>query len=224
MNARAVTARWSIAAGALLASALAHAWPSVPLPADSRGEMVSSHMQVNGLDMRASRFTTPQGLEDVQAFYHDAWKGRMVATEFNGATILSHASRTHMITVQLTPRGAVTEGTIGITRVPGRNHDYEMGDGFARPAGTDVASDIRYLDTPTEVRSLAMYNPYPPYVNQQFYLERMRPLGWEIAEADTCRSQSARCFAQLEKPGTGRMTIATRRLSTTLTEIMVLVE
>lgn len=192
-------------------SARADDWPDVPLPDHSRGEWVSKHMVYNGLHMRAAQFTTPTTMEDALTFYRRQWRGDLTENRVGSKTVVGRPSGKHFITIELEPKGKTTRGTVGITRMPDGPPDQPVGHGFARPAGSRVVNDIRYLDTGNETRTLMLSNRLSPYVNQQFYARRLRAQGWDIADAGGCKSSSHACTARFEKKNGARMTMSVVR-------------
>lgn len=195
----------------LAGAAPASDWPDVPLPADSRSEWVSKHMLYNGLPMRASRFFSATSHEQTKAFYRKLWRDKVVEDKLGDKTVLGHLDGAHYVTVELQQAGTATQGTIGIMALPTAPPREPAGHGFARPAGSRIVNDIRYLDTPNETRTLVLTNPLSPYVNQQFYVQRLRARGWEISDTGQCRSFSNTCSARFENKGGARMTMAIDR-------------
>lgn len=202
---------WAMLPMLLALCASAYAWPTVPLPPDSRGELVSSHMKYNGLDMRASKFSVPATVEEVVAFYAAKWPGRHVVDELDGKTIVGHADGAHYVTVELTGSGGGTDGTIGIMRLPRDGEAPELGKGFYVPAGTEVLSDIVHLDTPNETRTLVLSNGLSPYVNQLHYTRHLRGNGWKASRGSACRPSERECVASFEHPSGGRMLLTMTR-------------
>ena len=191
-----------LAGAALLASAAAwpSAWPSVPLPEHSQGEWVTRHMNYNGLHMRASRFVTTLPLEDVKQFYKGLWGEQHVENEIAEKTILGHASGQHFITVELKNLGGGTEGIVGVLEMIEGEVDFTPGEGFPVPGGSEVVSDVRYLDGPRQSRMLSVENGRTPFVNHQFYYHQLRMQGWRISSDPTaCRSYSETCIAGFER-------------------------
>ena len=200
-----------IALAAIVSPATAAAaWPEVPLPADSSAEWVSRHMVYNGLDMRARRFRSGSTPEQAIAFYREAWGERMVQDQVGRKTVLGHLADGHYVTVEIEPAGGATRGTVGIMRIPDGPLREPPGHGFARPAGSEVVNDIRYLDTPSPVRTLVLTNRHSPYVNQQFYRQRLAAQGW-TPRPGACAAASSACVADFEKPGGARMRMSIRR-------------
>ncbi|QDH71595.1 hypothetical protein [Marilutibacter alkalisoli] len=208
----------------LCASQVGGAWPSVPLPDNSRGEMVSEHIKFNGLNMQASRFATSQSPEDVAAFYATQWPGQHVVDKVESKTVIGRAAGKYYITVELEASGGGTEGTVGIIELPKDGQVPSMGEGFYRPAGTDVVSDISYLDTPNKSRTLVLHNQMSPYVNQQHYLQRMRAEGWSVVESAGCRPSSSQCVVRFERARGRRMAIAITRDEGMVTSTVVTIE
>lgn len=222
-----VSVRAALALGLALASSSTMAWPEVPLPGDSQGEVVSRHMNNNGMDMRASRFVTLKGLDEVRSFYREKWLGQMVENRIGEKTVLAHAQGDHFVTVELDDRGGVVEGTIGVARLlpaSGNTTPYEAGEGFDRPVSTDVINDIRYFDGPGQARTLGMENDLSPYVNRQFHVHRLRMRGWRIAGADTCSAHANACAVRFEKPDGSRITMSMMRSGSARTQTVVNIE
>lgn len=219
--------RAGLSLGLAIASSAALAWPEVPLPEDSQGEVVSRHMNNNGMDMRASRFVTLRGMDEVKAFYRSQWLGQIVENQVGEKTVLAHAQGDHFITVELDDRRGVVEGTIGVVRLlpaSGQQTPYEAGEGFDRPVDTDIINDIRYLDGPGQARTLGMENGLSPYVNRQFHVHRLRMRGWRIAGSDSCSAHADACAVRFEKADGSRITMSMMRSAQARTQIVVNIE
>lgn len=189
-----------LALSLLLAAGQAAAWPAVPLPEHSQGEWVTRHMNYNGLDMRASRFVTAQGLDQVRQFYKGLWGDQHVENDILGKTVLGRAEGTHFITVELKPLGGGTEGMIGVLEMVEGKVDFTIGEGFATPEGSEIYNDIRYLDGPKPVRVLGLNNGHSPFVNQQFYHRQLKMQGWRaLSDPNACRSAATACIASFER-------------------------
>jgi len=184
------------------------AFPSVPVPEGATGEVVTRHMVYNGVDMRASRFTAPQALADVKAFYGAEWRGQMVESELGGKTILGRRDGKYYITVELTPSGGITRGQIGVTRLPDREVRQERGAGFPVLSGTVVVEDIVYMDTPEKARTLNMRNTYTPQQNDQYYDRMLRGRGYvRETSARRCVAGANECVSYFSK-GDSRIVVA----------------
>ncbi|TQD45693.1 hypothetical protein [Marilutibacter aestuarii] len=219
-----IRAMAALSACTLLCAGHASAWPTVRLPEQSKGEVVSEHLKYNGLDMKSSRFVSSKGLEDIVAFYAGQWPGQHVVDEVGSKTIIGHAEGRHYVTVELEAVGGGTRGTVGIMKMPDPGQTPTLGEGFYRPAGTDVVSDIVYLDTPNQTRTLVLENELSPYVNQQHYLRRMRAEGWKAVESAGCRPSSTQCVARFERSGGAKMALAISRDEKMLTSTVVTIE
>lgn len=187
------------------------AWPDVPTPEGASSEWVSRHMVYNGIDMRALRFRSDASREDAIAFYTKAWRGKVVRDEVAGKTVLGHHTGGHYVTVELAQDGAATQGTVGIMRLLDGPPARPPGQGFARPAGSEVVNDIRYLDTAREARTLVLRNGISPYANQQFYRQRLGAQGWRATGRGTCGANARACMADFEKDDGSRMRMTIRR-------------
>lgn len=184
----------------VLATGPVVAWPAVPLPAQSHGEWVTRHMNYNGLSMRASRFVTTQGIEEVKQFYLGLWGEEHVQNLIAEKTVLGRAEGQYFITVELKPLGAGTEGMIGVLEMVDGDIDFTMGEGFATPGGSEIYNDIRYLDGPQTVRVLGLRNGHSPAVNYQFFHRQLRTQGWSISsDPNGCRGLASSCVASFER-------------------------
>ncbi|MBB1061989.1 hypothetical protein [Marilutibacter spongiae] len=202
----------------------AQAWPDVPLPEGSKGQMVSEHMKYNGLDMQSSRFASTEAVEDVIAFYRAKWPERTVVDQAEGKTLIGHMEGEHYVTIEIESDGAGSRGTIGILKSPAEGQTPNLGEGFYRPAGTDVVSDIIYLDTPGKTRTLVLQNRMSPYVNQQSYNQRMRAEGWKSVGSAPCRPSSLECVARFEGAGGKKMSMTMSRGEGAVTSTVVTIE
>ncbi len=205
----------------------AAAWPEVPLPEDSQGELVSRHMSHNGIEMRASRFTTLRDLDQVKGFYRGKWGEQLVENELAGKTIIGRAEDGYFVTVELDDRRGLVEGTIGVMKLEaesGRERTFEPGADFDKPADTSVFNDIRYFDVPGQARTLGMENGLSPYVNRQFYVHRLRMRGWRLSGVDDCSAHANACFARFEKANGDRISMAMTRRADARTQIVVNIE
>lgn len=190
------------------AATLGASFPSVPVPEGASGEMVTRHMVYNGVDMRASRFTAPQPISNVKAFYGAEWGSAMVESKLDGKTILGHRSGKHYITVELTPSGGLTRGQVGITRIPDATVATSRGEGFPALSGTLVIEDIVYMDTPQKARTLNMRNRYSPQQNDRYYDRMLRVQGYvREASAAGCTANSRKCVSYFSK-GDSRVVVA----------------
>lgn len=195
----------------IAASGAAWAWPSVPLPEGSKGERVSDHMKYNGLDMRASRFATPLRPAAVIDFYARQWPGTHVIDRLGEKTIIGHAQGPHYVTVELVAAGGGTEGTIGIVLLPDKAIRPVLGEGFFKPVSTEVISDISYLDTPNETRTLVMRNRLTPYLNLQHYHQRLASDGWKSEDSSSCKPASRECIVRFGKANDRRLVMTMTR-------------
>ncbi len=213
------------ALGLAIAALPAFAWPKVPLPPGASGEMVSSNMLYNGVPMRASKITVPMELDKVVEFYRDVWTGNVVADRMNGKVIVGHFEGTYYITVELSGRGTRTEGTIGIMEIPDKPVDMALGKGFDKPANTEVVSDIRYLDTSSNARTIAMKNRMSPYMNMRYYVQRMPARGWKQEQgSEPCRASSNACVLNFTGSSGARLSLTLTREQAPETAIVVSID
>lgn len=214
-----------IALCAALAPGTALAWPTVPLPEGSKGEMVSEQMNYNGLEMRASKFTTRLAIDDVVAFYAKTWgEGDHVVTPLGNGKVVGHAERGYFVSVELKPSGAGTTGTIGIVRDPGKGKPPALGRDFYRPAGTEVVSDITHDDTPQKTRTIALRNRLSPYANLQLYDSRLQGDGWRGTITGKCLPASTDCVVSYQRADGGRMAMTLSRDEKKHTTVVVNIE
>ena len=195
-------------------SAVAADWPSVPVPKDAKGEIVSDDMIYNGLRMRASRFDVPLPVDKVKAFYREEWGRGMIDTPHRGKSVLGYPTKDakHYITVELTQAGSSTQGQIGVMELPKKPPaPGSIGAGLARMPDTTVAEDIVYMDTPSRVRTLSMLNRYSPLQNSDFYARNLSSKGYVRQPAkQPCKAGSSECVSHYVN-GTKRITVASTK-------------
>jgi hypothetical protein len=199
--------------GGVASQARAIDWPEVPVPDQASGEIVSDHMIYNGISMRASRFTVPAELDQVERFYRQNWGKAMVVTPLPGKTVLGHmASGGYYITVELSGQGKATRGQIGVMQLPGEALAPDLvGRGFGRLPDTQVAEDIVYMDTPRHVRTLSMRNRYSPLQNQQYYTRHFAALGYtKDGSSPPCSVASVDCVSRFTRQDE-RITVTSSR-------------
>lgn len=213
-----------LAASALVLAMTAPAgdWPNVPLPPEATGAAVSKNMLYNGVPMRASQISMPMELDEVVEFYRTQWAGNVVVDRINGKTIVGHLEGRHYITVELTPMGSRTEGTIGIMEVPDKPVDAQLGRGFDKPANTEVVSDIRYLDSSSGARTIVMKNRLSPYVNMRYYVQRLPSRGWSLERNPArCLASSNDCVVNFTGSDDAKLSLALTRDQPSETSIVV---
>jgi hypothetical protein len=200
----------ALAAGSVVAAD----WPSVPVPKDAKGEIVSDDMIYNGLRMRASRFNVPLPVDKVKAFYREEWGRGMIDTPHRGKSVLGYPTKDakHYITVELTQTGSSTQGQIGVMELPKKPLPAgSIGAGFVRMPDTTVAEDIVYMDTPSRVRTLSMFNRYSPLQNSDFYARNLTSKGYVRQPAkQPCKASSSECVSHYVN-GTKRITVASTK-------------
>ena len=189
----------------------AWAWPKVPLPEGSKGEMVSEHMKYNGLDMRASKFSSPMKPAQVVDFYARLWPDEHVVDKIGEKTVVGHADGVHYVTVELVAAGGGSDGTIGIVELPKSGKPPTLGKGIYKPVATEVVSDITYLDTPGETRTVVLRNKLSPYMNYQHYNQQLGPQGWRSTVTGTCKPASRECVVSFERGKGDRMAMTLNR-------------
>ncbi|AWV05818.1 hypothetical protein [Marilutibacter maris] len=220
--------RGRLLAASLLALALAPpvgAWPKVPLPDGASGQAVSKNMLYNGVPMRASQVSFPMSVDDAIEFYRRQWGSEVVVDRLDGKTIVGHLEGKHYVTVELTGMGSRSQGTVGVMELPDKPVEAELGKGFDKPANTEVVSDIRYLDTSNDARTLVMKNRLSPYVNMRYYVQRLQMRGWKLErDPEQCLASSNECVVNLAGSGDARLSLALTRDQPPETVIVVNIE
>ena len=177
---------------------LALAWPEVPMPEGASYEEVSRHMEHNGLPMRAGRFRSALGPEQVVGFYHRRWgsNGSTVSLLEDRRIIARHQGR-YFITIEVRPEGGGSLAQIGITELLGREPAQAPGSGFPQPGGTRVITDTRFLDDPG--RTLSLEVPMPVAQAWEWYRARLQQQGWQADGRQGCAVMARQCQAGYQR-------------------------
>lgn len=183
----------------LLAAAPASAgnWPSVPLPDNAQGELVSSHMVHNNVPMRVSRFQTTLTPAQVIGFYQRHWKGQAKVTEFGDRQIIAYQQGGHFITLDVRGGSSGSEVQLGITELLDREPGNPPGHGFPQPDRSQVISDTRYQDSPG--RTIALESPQSAYQAWEWYRARLQQQGWKDDGEHRCSVMAMQCQAGYQR-------------------------
>lgn len=183
----------------MLLTAPAHAgnWPSVPLPDNAQGELVSSHMVHNNVPMRVSRFQTALSPAQLVGFYQRHWKGQAKVTEFGDRRIIAYQQGSHFITLDVRGGSAGSEVQLGITELLSREPGHPPGHGFPQPERSQVISDTRYQDTPG--RTIALESPQSTYQAWEWYRARLQQQGWKDDGEHRCSVIATQCQAGYQR-------------------------
>ncbi|MDX1548933.1 MAG: hypothetical protein R3278_00100 [Lysobacter spongiicola] len=175
-------------------------WPDVPLPEDADAIDVAENMLFNGLPMSTSKFRTRARVDEVKQFYRKRWAGEVVENELGTATVLGHFDGRHYITVQIESMGGGTEATVGIMDARATKPDHPPGTWLARPANTEVLSDMQYLDLSGKPRTLALRNTLSPSQNYLFYRSRLVADEWR-PQGPGCSVMASSCLVEFSRGG-----------------------
>ncbi|KGM56730.1 hypothetical protein N799_02240 [Lysobacter arseniciresistens ZS79] len=194
---------------ALATPAAAADWPDVPMPGGAEGIDVAADMLFNGLPMSTRKFRTSDRPDDVKRFYRDEWAGAVVENDLGAGTVLGHLEGRYYITVQIEGVGGGTEATVGIMDTRVGKPEQPPGAWLARPANTEVLSDVQYLDLDGRPRTLALRNTLGPSQNYLFYRSRLAADGWK-PEGPGCSVMASRCLVEFSR-GDEHLSLAIQR-------------
>lgn len=193
-----------VLAGLLLsacAAATAADWPDVPLPDGAEQVTVAGDMLFNGLPMSTRKFRARMRPDEVVGFYRQQWPGEIVEDDLgNGQKVLGHLQGRHYVTVQLESMGGGTEATVGIMDTKAKRPEQPPGDWLAKPANTEVLSDVQYLDLSGKPRTLALRNALSPSQNYLFFRSRLAADDWK-PEGAGCSVMASRCLVEFRRGG-----------------------
>jgi hypothetical protein len=183
---------WRLVLAACLVPGIASAasWPEPPVPPQTSTTDVARHIVFNGLDMRARTFRSERNGKEILAFYKNAWGKDMVVNRLGESQVIGHGEGDYFITVNVTPAGRGSKGTIGIVDVSSAPEHFEPGKGLPHPMGSKVFNDIAYPDDPVPARTVAMRNGLSPRQNADFFRERLAGDGWKPAGQGKCSDAS----------------------------------
>lgn len=190
-------------AGGLLALACAstaYATPDVPVPPKTQTAPVARKIIYNGLDMHAQVFQSDLSQKDVIDFYKHQWGKQVSVNALQSSKIVGHLDGDSFITVQVTPDGAGSKGTIGIVKLPPKDAPHpQLGKGLPQPFGAKVVNDISYPEDRTPARTVLMVDQLAPDQNSSWFRSRLIANGWRDANTSACSQSAPACVMQFER-------------------------
>lgn len=190
--------------GALCARA-ALAQPDVPIPPNTQTVQVAKRIIYNGLDMHAKMFQSKLTQQQMVDFYKQQWGKQASVNSLQASKIVGHLEGENFITVQVTPDGAGSKGTIGVVKLPPQDAPRpQLGKGLPQPFGAKVVNDIGYPDDRTPARTVLMIDKLSPDQNESWFRSHLIANGWRDAGVNQCTHGADHCVMQLER-GKSRM-------------------
>lgn len=184
----------AFAAGGLLCAGVASAQSGVPVPPHTQTAQVAKRIIYNGLDMHATVFQSASTQQQVVSFYKQQWGKRVAVNRLQSSKIVGHLEGDDYITVQVTPDGTGSRGTIGIVKLPAAGAAKpQLGRGLPQPFGSKVVNDIAYPDDRTPARTVLMVDKLSPDQNASWFRARLIANGWKDADVNSCSRGAAHC-------------------------------
>ncbi|HEX7370636.1 MAG TPA: hypothetical protein VF284_10205 [Rhodanobacteraceae bacterium] len=190
----------AVMAVSLLYAGMAWATPNVPVPPRTQTAQVAKKIIYNGLDMHAQVFQSDLSQKDVIDFYKHQWGKQVSVNALQSSKIVGHLDGDSFITVQVTPDGAGSKGTIGIVKLPPKDAPRpQLGKGLPQPFGAKVVNDISYPEDHTPARTVLMVDQLAPDQNSSWFRSRLIANGWKDANTNTCSHSAPACVMQFER-------------------------
>jgi len=164
-------------------------WPEFPSPESVSVVIVGEDMRINGLPTKIWEFSTAQPPEEVLSYYRREWKKPAVPDspgfieeEAGGWQVISRSEDPYLYTVQVVESSmGSSKGFLAVSR-PMELVGYQA-DGFAKPAGSEILSDVFSDDAGKRGRVIQFKNSQSIEANYNFYRNRYLADGWaELSE------------------------------------------
>jgi hypothetical protein len=162
------------------------AWPVVSLPQDAVAYSIGEQITVNGIPLGIKGFVTRSGPHAMAKWFRGRLGEPVVETKLGGAVILGKAQRGYFITIQITPAGTGTNGTVTVSHLRAA---YESRDKtraalnrlLARlPSGSKVDTEMVSTDGSKLSRYYVATNRHNEKVNRDRILDLMREDGMRL--------------------------------------------
>lgn len=170
------------------------AWSStelraIPLPVDSRLEIISTDLQQDGAQLEISKFYSNESTENVLSFYKALWyrEGEIpgyVENTYDQWTLISHLTESHNIVLQLhSINQNKSEGYLSIATLNSNKRARKSGFPIQEDAETFSTSmtDIDGKDVITQI----LLTPQGVSDTVNFYRVRMQSSGWSLGRSST---------------------------------------
>jgi hypothetical protein len=170
-------------------------WPTIPDPPNSKVELVSSDMRLNGIPMRIWRFDSQTALEGVVAHYEALWnrvdpnagaavpdrKKNFAITKPDGSTaIISRIHGIFYLTVKVKRKDlGTTEGSLSVSKFGGSTASMNT-DGIIAPPGAKPISVMESADSGRNSKMVVFMTEQNPSVVSQYYVNALSRDGWTM--------------------------------------------
>lgn len=194
-----------------------------PVPEFFNLHIVADQMQFNGVAMSVSGFSTTKPRQAIEAYYRQQWQDKIRVVEVQGLHVISHLDDGLLYTVQFTAPnddGGLIDGFISLSNLPtvSKQNKIELGQGFAKPSGTDVLNDMTSNDGGKRTRMLWLHNRLSVAANVGFYQRNLESDGWLTTFVNDSERQVG---GLIVKKGNTEMNVTVKRSSGS-TQILVI--
>lgn len=160
-------------------------WPDVPLPESASVVIVGEDISINGLPTKIWELSSTQSPEEILSYYRREWKTPIVPDgpgfieeEAGGWQVISRSEKPYLYTVQLVESSmGSSKGFLAVSK-PMELVGYQADD-FAKPAGSEILSDVVSDDAGKRGRVIQFKNSQSIEANYNFYRNRYLADGWE---------------------------------------------
>lgn len=189
-------------------------WPEFPVPNKAKVIIVGEEMAVNGLPTRIWEISSAQSPKEILSYYRQKWKSPVVPDgpgfieeEAGGWQVISRSEDPYLYTVQVVESSmGSSKGFLAVSR-PMELVGYQA-DGFAKPAGSEILSDVVSDDAGKRGRVIQFKNSQSIEANYNFYRNRYLADGWaELSELPADRNKAL----LLMNKGSGEISIVFNR-------------
>lgn len=161
-------------------------WPVVALPQDATAYPIGDRITANGIPLRIKGFVARSGSHAMVKWFRTRLGEPMVETRMGKFLILGKAQKDYFITIQMTPAGTGTTGTVTVSHL---RDAYESRDktkaALSRllahlPAGSKIETDLVSTDGGKLSRYYIVSNTQHADVNRDRILDLMRQDGMKL--------------------------------------------
>lgn len=154
------------------------AWPVVSLPQDAAAYSIGEQITANGIPMQIKGFVTRPGPHAMAKWFRVRLGEPVVETKLGKTVILGKAQSGYFITIQMTPAGTGTNGTVTVSHLRAAYEDRgktraALSRLLARlPAGSKIDTEM----VSTDGRKLSRYYVASNRHNEEFNRDRILDL------------------------------------------------
>lgn len=197
--------------GGVMGPANAQAGTGAPVPPQTQTAQVAKRIIYNGLDMHATVFQSSLTQQQIVDFYKQQWGKKTVVNTLQASRIVGHLEGDDFITVQVSPDGAGSKGTIGVVKLPPTDAPRpDLGKGLPQPFGAKVVNDIGYPDDRTPARTVLLVDQLSPSQNGSWFRSHLIADGWKDAGANKCAYGADHCVMAFSRASSNMMFVAQR--------------